>query len=114
MLSILSAYIPEIPPLDIDGIFGNDTRNAVLAAQRRFGLPQTGVVDAATWDEIYEQFAGIENRSFLGISPANAAVATFSSGQQQPRNTQNTTMTQFPGRNLQMGHQDPPRQEVTV
>ena len=41
MLAILSDYIPEIPPLNIDGIYGSATRNAVLAAQRRFRLPET-------------------------------------------------------------------------
>jgi len=44
MLSVLSAYIPEIPPVSVDGIFGQATRAAVLAAQRRFRLPETGVV----------------------------------------------------------------------
>jgi len=61
MLSILATYISSIPPVNIDGIFGPSTRSAVLAAQRRFGLPETGVVDSETWDEIYDQFSGIEN-----------------------------------------------------
>ena len=112
MLSVLSAYIPEIPPVTIDGIFGPATRNAVLAAQRRFGLPQTGEVDFDTWDEIYDQFAGIENTSFRDVRdfPYTAAVA----GVTAPRNryARTTTMTQFPGTNLGMGNQDPVRQEV--
>lgn len=114
MLSVLSAYIQEIPPVNVDGIFGPATASAVIAAQRWFGLPETGQVDAQTWDAIYDQFAGIENRSFLGVAPTGGAVTAFNSGQIRPRNTQNTTMTQFPGRDLQMGHQDPPRQEVTT
>ena len=61
MLSVLSSYIPGIPNLNVDGIYGNATRAAVLAAQRRFGLPETGIVDPITWDEIYDQYAGIEN-----------------------------------------------------
>ena len=63
MLSVLASYIPQIPPLGIDGIFGSETRNSVLAAQGFFGLPQTGNVDDRTWDRIYDQFSGIENRS---------------------------------------------------
>ena len=112
MLSVLSAYITEIPPVTIDGIFGNATRVAVIAAQRRFGLPQTGIVDAATWDEIYDQFSGIENATLRSEEtfPYTQAVQ----GQTQPRSryARTTTMTQFPGTDLHVGNQDPVRQEV--
>lgn len=112
MLSVLSAYITEIPPVTIDGIFGNATRVAVIAAQRRFGLPQTGIVDAATWDEIYDQFSGIENATLRSEEtfPYTQAVQ----GQTQPRSryARTTTMTQFPGTDLRVGNQDPVRQEV--
>ena len=111
MLSVLSAYIPEIPPLAIDGIFGNNTRAAVIAAQRRFGLPQTGVVDFATWDEIYDQFSGIENTTLRDEEnfPYTGAIQG-----QTPRNryARSSTMTQFPGSDLRVGNQDPVRQEV--
>lgn len=135
MLSVLSAYIPQIPPLSVDGIYGQDTRAAVLAAQRRFQLPETGTVDPTTWDEIYDQFSGIENTSLRSRenfpSPASSAAAvpaarfvsnTRRSVPAQGSATQNaasvqnyatsTTMTQFPGRNLSIGSQDPVRQEV--
>lgn len=112
MLSVLSAFIPEIPSVTVDGIFGPATRGAVLAAQRRFGLPQTGQVDAATWDEIYDQFSGIETTALRNPEdfPYTAAVA----GLTAPRNryARTTTMTQFPGSDLQPGSQDPVRQEV--
>ena len=112
MLSILSAYIPEIPPVAIDGVFGNATRTAVIAAQRRFGLPQTGIVDATTWDEIYDQFSGIENATLRSEEtfPYTQAVQ----GQTQPRSryARTTTMTQFPGNDLRVGNQDPVSQEV--
>ena len=112
MLSVLSAYIPEIPPLTIDGIFGEDTRNAVLAAQRRFGLPQTGVVDAATWDEIYDQFSGIENTTLR--DPQDFPYTQAIINQTLPRNrySRTTTLTQFPGNDLRTGAQDPVRQEA--
>ena len=117
MLSVLSAYIPQIPPLEVDGIFGTATRNAVLAAQRWFGLPQSGYVDAQTWDNIYDQFAGIESRSLRDPEqfPRSraAAVPAFASAVPRPtRTAESTTMTQFPGRNLRQGQQDPIVQEV--
>lgn len=108
MLSVLSSFIPSIPPVIVDGIYGPSTRAAVLAAQRRFGLPETGTVGAQTWDEIYDQYSGIETTALR-------------SGEQFPgggnRNGNNnyartTTMSQFPGRNLSIGTQDPVKQEV--
>ena len=109
MLSILSEFIPDIPPVEIDGIFGPATRQAVLAAQRRFGLPQTGAVDADTWDEIYDQFAGIENTALRSREtfPEEPSGSTASSGY-----ARSTTHTQYPGQELRPGNQDPVRQEV--
>ena len=121
MLSILSAYIQNIPPVTIDGIFGPATKDAVVAAQRWFGLPETGQVDDRTWDEIYDQFAGIENTSlrdgevFPVIRPKNGtrqgAVPAFA-GNNRTRYAQSTTLTQFPGEDLRLGRQDPVVQEV--
>lgn len=112
MLSVLAEFIPEIPSVTVDGIYGNATRNAVLAAQRRFGLPQTGEVDFDTWDEIYDQYSGIETTALRNIEdfPYTAAIA----GVTPPRNrfSRTSVHTQFPGTNLTMGSQDPVRQEV--
>ena len=112
MLSVLAAYIPEIPDLTIDGVFGPATRNAVIAAQRRFGLPETGIVNNETWDEIYDQYSGIENVSLRDPEkfPYTAAIQ----GRTLPRNqySRTTTMTQNPGNTLSAGNQDPVRQEV--
>ena len=117
MLSVLSAYIQNIPPVEVDGIFGPATENAVIAAQRWFGLPQTGAVDAATWDEIYDQFAGIENTSFRNgetfpRSSDNAVTAFAPNNNTRNRYARSTTLTQFPGRDLTPGQQDPVSQEV--
>jgi peptidoglycan hydrolase-like protein with peptidoglycan-binding domain len=102
MLSVLSSYIPSIPPVSVDGVYGRNTRAAVLAAQRRFSLPETGTVGAQTWDAIYDQFSGIENTSLR-----NAEV--FPTGNRYNRST---TMTQFPGRDLSAGSRDIVRKEV--
>ena len=112
MLRVLSAYISQIPSVTVDGIYGSATRSAVLAAQSYFGLPQTGTVDLATWDEIYDQFTGIENASFRDLEsfPYTSAVIN----QTLPRNrySRSSTMTQFPGYDLSMNNQDTVRQEV--
>lgn len=36
-------------PVQVDGHFGPKTRDAVLAIQKWFGLPQSGIADTATW-----------------------------------------------------------------
>ena len=112
MLSVLSEYIPEIPTVSVDGIFGPATRNAVIAAQRRFGLPQTGIVNAQTWDEIYDQFSGIETTSWRDPEDFPYTSAIISGTNPRARYSRTSTMTQFPGNSLQTGNQDPVRQEV--
>ena len=124
MLSVVSEFIPQIPPVTADGIYGPNTRDAVIAAQRWFGIPQTGITDNVTWDRIYDQFSGIEtetlrNTTLFPNSSQNRAVtagafSNNSSARTQNRNnySQTTNLTQFPGRDLQIGNQDPVRQEV--
>ena len=112
MLSVLSAYIPEIPPVTVDGIFGNATRAAVIAAQRRFGLPQTGIVDYNTWDEIYDQFSGIENTTLRDEERFPYTEAVQGQIPLRSRYARTSTLTQFPGNDLRVGNQDPVQQEV--
>lgn len=112
MLSVLSEYIPEIPSLNIDGIFGPNTRNAVIAAQRRFELPQTGIVDYITWDDIYDQFSGIENATWRDPQDFPYTSAIISGTNPRARYSKSSTITQFPGNTLTSGNQDPVRQEA--
>lgn len=111
MLAVLASFIPEIPSITTDGIYGSATRSAVLAAQRRFRLPETGVVDAETWNEIYDQYSGIENTVLR--SQQSFPVQPTPNGQRPTASQTNTgTMRQFPGNDLKTGQQDPIRQEV--
>ena len=110
MLSVLSEYIRQIPPLKVDGIYGQETLEAVLAAQRYFGLPETGIVNAATWEEIYDQYSGIENTSLR--DPERFPDPSITGTQGRQRYSRTGTMTQFPGKDLSSGVQDPVRQEV--
>lgn len=124
MLSVLSSYIQSIPPVTVDGIYGQGTRAAVLAFQRRYQLPETGTVGQTTWDTLYDQYSGIENTAFRSAEqfPSGQNSAAVPAGNfQRARNgganrtspySQTTVMTQFPGRDLTIGNQDPIRQEV--
>lgn len=58
-LSYLSRFYSTISPLTIDGVFGNETRESVISAQRTFGLAEDGVVGELTWNAIYNAYRGI-------------------------------------------------------
>ena len=112
MLAVLAFYIPEIPELAIDGIFGPRTRASVVAAQRWFGLPQTGQVDERTWDEIYDQFSGIETESLRNGVQFPYTASEISQTIPRNRYARTSVMTQYPGTELRAGNQDAVRQEV--
>ncbi len=63
MLDVLSEFISSIPSVGVDGVFGAQTRNAVVAFQRFAGLNPDGVVGAQTWDALYDQYAGVESNT---------------------------------------------------
>lgn len=63
MLRVLSEYINDIPPVAEDGIFGPQTRNAVIAFQRFAGLTPDGIVGPATWSALYDRVSAIVGAS---------------------------------------------------
>lgn len=60
----LSRFDPAIPPVDEDGIFGEETRASLEAFQRRYGLPVTGSADGETWARLFDEYlASVEART---------------------------------------------------
>jgi peptidoglycan hydrolase-like protein with peptidoglycan-binding domain len=57
MLRVLAEDDGELPTLVPDGIYGAQTRQAVTAFQRKFGIPVTGVADQSTWERIVAEHA---------------------------------------------------------
>lgn len=112
MLRVLSSYIPEIPLLTVDGIFGSQTKSAVLAAQRRFELPMTGVVNYDTWEAIYNQYMGISNTSLRDFDKLPYTSGLINSNNSNNRYTRSSDMTQYPGYVLSNGSSDNAIQEV--
>lgn len=51
----ISKVHKDVPSVIPDGIFGEETENAVRAFQRKFGFSETGVVDFEIWDRINEE-----------------------------------------------------------
>lgn len=58
-LNRISQNYPLIPNIAVDGVYGEDTANAVRVFQQIFGLPRTGITDFATWYAISDIFVGV-------------------------------------------------------
>ena len=55
MLNVMAEYVPSIPSVAVDGIFGPRTQEAVIAFQRFAGLPEDGLVGPQTWNALYNR-----------------------------------------------------------
>lgn len=58
-LDTVATVYSAIPRIAVDGFYGPDTAAAVREFQNIFGLPQTGVIDFATWYKISHIYVGI-------------------------------------------------------
>ena len=56
LLAFAGSFLQEVRPIAIDGIFGRNTRAAVEDFQAYAGLPETGAVDAQTWNALYRTY----------------------------------------------------------
>ena len=55
-LRVISEADPNIPSTMIDGVYDVDTRDAVYAFQRDYGVVPTGVIDETTWNKIVNAY----------------------------------------------------------
>jgi peptidoglycan hydrolase-like protein with peptidoglycan-binding domain len=58
-LDVIAGVYTAIPRITADGVFGEQTAEAVRQFQRIFKLPITGVIDFATWYRISHIYVGI-------------------------------------------------------
>ncbi len=95
MLTMLAEFDRSLRVLQIDGVFGMETKIAVETFQFRENLASSGVVDYQTWDKLYKKFYLLEN------SLKNDGIRFPSSG-----NYQLTIPGQFGGTAYQFGNSD--------
>ncbi|MBQ7921613.1 MAG: peptidoglycan-binding protein [Clostridia bacterium] len=58
-LRFIGYFNNAVQPVQIDGIFGTETRQSLEDFQRSYGLPVTGVADAVTWGSLFRAYQGI-------------------------------------------------------
>lgn len=83
-LRLLNYFIPSIPYIELDGIYGEATENAVRAFQEYVGLPADGIVGANTWRALINLYEQIEREvqtqyDVISTLPAPGLVLTIGS-----------------------------------
>lgn len=83
-LRLLNYFIPQIPYVELDGAFGQQTENAVRAFQRYKGLNADGIVGAETWRALIGEYERIEREvqtqyDVISTLPAPGLVLTVGS-----------------------------------
>ncbi len=58
-LNVIAGFDPGLVHPSYDGVFGEETEQAVREFQAMYGLPVTGVVDRATWYDLLRVYNGI-------------------------------------------------------
>lgn len=58
-LNRIARNYPALPSVTADGIYGENTANAVREFQRVFNLPVSGIVDYPTWYKISQIYVGV-------------------------------------------------------
>mgnify|MGYP003298396464 CR=1 FL=1 len=69
-LRTISFFDERIERVPIDGIFDSVTASAVASFQRTRGLPETAIVDRATWDAIFEEYLALQRAEVREPSPS--------------------------------------------
>ena len=59
IINVIAQNNPAIPAVSEDGIFGEATRNAVIAFQRNYSLTPDGIVGENTWNTMFNVYRGI-------------------------------------------------------
>ena len=64
-LRYISQFEKQIPSVVPDGIYGPETKKAVMAFQRLNGLPPTGEADLKTWTQIVARYDQLKLQNIL-------------------------------------------------
>ncbi|HCG34960.1 MAG TPA: hypothetical protein DER23_01315, partial [Clostridiales bacterium] len=103
ILNRISTQFPTIPPITVDGKFGNATKEAVIAFQNLFGLAADGIVGPLTWNRMNDIYSTVSSGciSITGAGEKAYPGTVVKQGQSGPnvqyiQNSLNTIRTVFP------------------
>lgn len=71
LLTLVGVYVNTVPTIDVDGIFGPLTADAVASFQTSYGLEPNGIVDTETYARLFDVYTGI-----IGSLPDSLFVGT--------------------------------------
>ena len=77
MLRVIAARHADLPGVIPDGIYGQQTANAVSAFQRKLGIPITGITDQPTWEMIVSEYQS----ALILVTPAQPLQIILESNQ---------------------------------
>ena len=100
LLSVVSEFYSNVPPVAVDGVYGPATRQAVIAVQQMAGLPQDGGGGGHTRQGRYRPLSQVADTmtEYTNVIPE----------QYRPQLAESdaTSLTQYPGRPLILGSTD--------
>lgn len=67
-----SGQFPQVPTVTLNGIYDSETQNAVRIVQGVLGLPQSGTVNEATWNDITTLYNEVGETQFPGQTQGGA------------------------------------------
>ena len=95
----LAQITPGMWQIAVDGIFGNNTRDAVMAFQRIFGLVVDGIVGPITWTRLMEESNTTVTTPQIPSFPGmNLSVGSTGQSVRLVQEAINTLAPLFPGR----------------
>lgn len=108
MLALAAEFDSALTDLQVDGIYGPRTAQAVREYQRTRGLQVDGVVGEQTWYSLYGDFTGIERdlRSDNINFPQRNTVQTAAQEGNSHNYGASSRHGQFPGQDLELGDRD--------
>lgn len=62
-LSYIALFVPSVTSANMDGSFGENTKDSVISFQKTYSLEPTGTVDRATWDKIENVYLSFVNNT---------------------------------------------------